>query len=132
VTAITVTRISSSPLATARPSSGSIDATLERLADEPWWSTIRELPTVGTALRGQIVCLGHFLAWLDARHTRILDCTDEQLVAYDRSVSRFRPGEAYRRTARRFVELALVWQACQPRGSGTGASSSPARGVVAR
>ncbi len=128
---MTVNRIATPALSTVGPAPGSVTATLDRLADEAWWATIRDLPSVGATLPSQIVCVGHFLAWLDDQHLRITDCTDEHLTAYDRAVERFRPREAYRRSARRFVELAAVWQACQLRGLSVQLDTASTHRVVA-
>jgi hypothetical protein len=54
------------------------------------------------------VCLGHFLAWLDASGLRISDCGDTQLADYERTLAGFRPGPriAHLRTAHEFVSFA--------------------------
>jgi hypothetical protein len=104
-----VTATAISPTTSAAP--GSVAATLRRLEHEPWWPVIQRLPVASGEPLGQIMCLGHFLAWLDRNGLRVTDCTDEQLAAYETTLNRFRPRALYQRTAREFVRLAVMWRA---------------------
>jgi hypothetical protein len=94
-------------------------ASVERLEDEAWWPSARQ-PRPSRLDPGRIVCLGHFLAWLNARNLQVTDCTEERLAEYEESLARFGPGlrAAYACRAREFMRIV---EASQPR------SPSPAR-----
>lgn len=88
------------------PNHHSIAATVERLEEESWWQTAGYLRPARIDT-GRIVCLGHFLAWLDARNLQITEFTEDRLTEYEASLARFRPGPraTYARTAREFVRI---------------------------
>ena len=88
------------------PNQHSIATTVERLEDESSWPAAGDLRPAGVDA-GRIVCLGHFLAWLDAHNLEITDFAEERLTEYESSLARVRPGQraTYARTAREFVRI---------------------------
>jgi hypothetical protein len=75
---------------------------------DPWRAALAREPRSSARLS----CLAHFLAWLDKHDVPISDCSADDVVAYEASLARFRPGvrSTYGQVAQDFVAFVAAVQ----------------------